>query len=340
MRRPALAAALLLGMAAPLRAQQGLSFDVGRLLEGGGWSTYRLSYDRALLGPIGGRLIGTVLNGPTAIDQRLYGAGAELTLFRDGAGPYAVGGVAGGFGSGTSGSSWGSWSAGLGYQVRLAPWAALTGEGRWRRLSFQHREGVELSLGLGFSFGGRGPVERRPVVTTDTSTRRRDDAYAPPLATGGAARPAPATSPAARPETAIAPAAPAALKIDSVVATATDVMGRRYQFGGTGEGDEGFDCSGLIQYAYAKHGVPLPRRSVEQAKEGRPVERRVDALRPGDILTFSNRGTRVTHVGLYIGDGRFIHSATRGVQTSQLSAEDPYGRWWWKRWVGARRVVE
>jgi cell wall-associated NlpC family hydrolase len=116
-------------------------------------------------------------------------------------------------------------------------------------------------------------------------------------------------------------------------------MGQPYKWGGTGD-NGGFDCSGLIQYAYAQHGITLPRRSADQAKAGRAVAKRVDALAPGDILTFARSGTRISHVGLYLGDGRFIHSASKGVQVSVLSAEDPYGRWWWKRWMGARRVVE
>jgi cell wall-associated NlpC family hydrolase len=126
---------------------------------------------------------------------------------------------------------------------------------------------------------------------------------------------------------------------DSVIATAAEAMGRPYEYGGTGENGEGFDCSGLIQYAYGKHGVTLPRRSTDQAREGAKVERSLGKLKPGDLLTFSNRGGPVTHVGLYIGEGRFIHSATRGVQVSTLSAEDPYGRWWYKRWVGVRRIL-
>jgi len=134
------------------------------------------------------------------------------------------------------------------------------------------------------------------------------------------------------------PRAPAALA-DSVIATAAEAMGRPYRYGGTGENGGGFDCSGLIQYAYGRHGVELPRRSVEQAREGKAVRKKLDALAPGDLLTFSNRGKTVTHVGMYIGEGRFIHSATRGVQVSALSAEDPYGRWWYKRWVGVRRIV-
>jgi cell wall-associated NlpC family hydrolase len=127
---------------------------------------------------------------------------------------------------------------------------------------------------------------------------------------------------------------------DSIVATAVAAMGRPYEYGGTGAGGGGFDCSGLIQYAYKKHGIVLARRSVDQAKEGRKVDRKLEKLKPADLLTFSSRGGSVTHVGLYMGGGRFIHSATRGVQISVLSAQDPYGRWWYKRWVGVRRVVQ
>ncbi len=117
-------------------------------------------------------------------------------------------------------------------------------------------------------------------------------------------------------------------------------MGRPYEYGGTGEDGGGFDCSGLIQYAYGRHGVTLPRRSVDQAREGTAIGKKYEALLPGDVLTFSNRGGPVTHVGLYIGEGKFIHSATRGVQVSVLSGDDPYGRWWYVRWVGVRRIVE
>jgi cell wall-associated NlpC family hydrolase len=62
-------------------------------------------------------------------------------------------------------------------------------------------------------------------------------------------------------------------------------------------------------------------------------------LLPGDILTFAQRGTRISHVGLYLGDGRFIHSGSGGVQVSRLGPEDPDGRYWWQRWRGARRVA-
>jgi cell wall-associated NlpC family hydrolase len=78
---------------------------------------------------------------------------------------------------------------------------------------------------------------------------------------------------------------------------------------------------------------------VDQALQGAKIDKRPEALLPGDILTFSNGGGRVTHVGLYLGEGKFIHSANDGVQVSLLSADDVSGRWWWRRWVGARRIV-
>jgi cell wall-associated NlpC family hydrolase len=127
---------------------------------------------------------------------------------------------------------------------------------------------------------------------------------------------------------------------ETVVETAMAALGTRYQWGGEGDGGDGFDCSGLIQYAFGSAGISLPRTSTEQAREGREVPRKLESLAPGDLLTFAKSGTHVTHVGLYLGDGRFIHSATGGVQISRLSPDDPYGRWWWKRWVGARRIIE
>jgi cell wall-associated NlpC family hydrolase len=125
--------------------------------------------------------------------------------------------------------------------------------------------------------------------------------------------------------------------VAAVVSTATLAMGTPYQWGGTG--GQGFDCSGLIQYAYRAHGIQLPRTSRDQALVGVAVDKRLDALAPGDILTFSNSGGHVTHVALYVGEGKIIHSANGGVQISVLSPSDSYGKWWWKRWVGARRVV-
>jgi cell wall-associated NlpC family hydrolase len=123
-----------------------------------------------------------------------------------------------------------------------------------------------------------------------------------------------------------------------IVDTAIGVMGEPYKWGGTST-DEGFDCSGLVYYAYAAHGVTVPRVSREQAGAGRSVPRDVAKLLPGDILVFASNGS-VNHVGLYVGNGRFIHATSSGgVKVSELETADPYNRWWVERWVGARRVL-
>jgi cell wall-associated NlpC family hydrolase len=120
---------------------------------------------------------------------------------------------------------------------------------------------------------------------------------------------------------------------------ALGAMGTPYQWGGN-DGN-GFDCSGLIQYAYGRAGLSVPRRSIDQAAVGREVGRAESELRPGDILAFSaNPGGPVSHVGLYVGQGRFIHSASSGVRISGLSATDPSGQWWFQRWITTRRVAE
>lgn len=128
----------------------------------------------------------------------------------------------------------------------------------------------------------------------------------------------------------------------SIVGTAREAMGRPYRYGGRGADGGGFDCSGLIQFAYGEHGIALPRVSVDQARSGVGIPREVEQLLPGDLLTFSKKpgSTQVTHIGMYVGDGRFIHSSSsKGVRESALDEKDPDGRWWLRRWVGARRVL-
>jgi cell wall-associated NlpC family hydrolase len=122
-----------------------------------------------------------------------------------------------------------------------------------------------------------------------------------------------------------------------VVQTAVDLMGTPYKWGGTDE--NGFDCSGLIKYAYEYHQIIIPRVSRDQVRTGTFVEPRVDQLRPGDILGFSVERARVSHVGLYVGNGQFIHSASGGVRISSLTTTDANSRWWQRRFVVARRVI-
>ena len=300
--------------------------SIGRFFESTGWTAYRLGFTRPLSSVFRLQLHGDVLRRVGGLGT-LGGLGTDLTAFRSGSqGPYLVAGVSGGLGSESSNrftDPWGSWSAGAGYDLFPVSFLSIGAEGRWRGLSLTDQQGVELALGLALHVGrgSTAPEPGRPrnqpagtLLLPETATSSLQPDAGP--------RPKPSTL------------------ADSIIATATEAMGRPYTYGGTGVDGEGFDCSGLIQYAYGKHGLALPRRSTDQAREGRKIDRKMKLLTAADILTFSNSGGRVTHVGLYIGDGRFIHSATRGVQVSVLSAEDPYGRWWHKRWVGVRRIVK
>jgi peptidoglycan DL-endopeptidase CwlO len=152
---------------------------------------------------------------------------------------------------------------------------------------------------------------------------------------------APAPPPAAQPVSSVrarpAPAADegptASLVTNQVVEIALESIGTPYVWGGTGS--NGFDCSGLIQFAYAQVGILLPRVSTAQIGSGSPISPDPQLLQPGDVLGFSDSGTRRTdHVGLYIGGGEFIHSSSSGVRISALG--NPY---WQGRLVAARRIV-
>jgi cell wall-associated NlpC family hydrolase len=307
---------------------QGVEAQVGRFFEGPEWTVFRLTVARPL-----GRSFGVGFNG-TYLDQieasGTYGAlGIDLTAFRGGRpGPYLVAGVLGGLGRDDpqlSWDGWASWSAGIGYELFPASFVSVGAEGRWRGLSFDGRNGFELAGGLAIRFGGRHPAASSPPARM---------APVQPVESS----PSPPTIAPRSPEEIPSGRASAALA-DSIIATAIDEIGRKYQYGGTGQANDGFDCSGLIQYAYRQHGIALPRTSAEQARQGHSVPKRLERLARGDLLTFSDRGGPVTHVGMYIGDRLFIHSAGRGVQVSTLSVKDPYGRWWFKRWVGVRRIL-
>ncbi|MGZ8392910.1 MAG: C40 family peptidase, partial [Gemmatimonadales bacterium] len=308
----ALALAPCAGLATGLQAQEAEA-SMGRLFDSTGWTSYRLGVTRPLKGAFRVQLHGDVLRRVDGVGT-LAGVGTDLTAFRSGGqGPYLVAGLSGGLGSESSNDFsdlWGSWSAGAGYDLFPASFMSVGAEGRWRGVSLTGEQGFELALGLALHLGREAPPPER-----GRSPAQQPGTLLVPATVPSSSPPGAGLQP--KPET----------RADSIIATATEVMGRPYTYGGTGADGEGFDCSGLIQYAYRKHGVALPRRSTDQAREGRKIDRELKRLVPADILTFSNRGGRVTHVGLYIGEGRFIHSATRGVQVSTLSAEDPYGRW-------------
>ena len=123
---------------------------------------------------------------------------------------------------------------------------------------------------------------------------------------------------------------------DSIVAIARAQIGTPYRLGGTTPG-RGFDCSGLVRYVLGALKVALPRTAAQQAIVGAGLPKDTTRLRPGDLLTFG-RGTRITHVGIYVGDGRYVHASTtagRVIETSLSRTRSPLVR----SWRGGRRVL-
>jgi len=116
-------------------------------------------------------------------------------------------------------------------------------------------------------------------------------------------------------------------------AQALRTVGLDYRRGGDTP-EAGFDCSGLVVYAYQRAwGRELPRSVQEQAQAGRNV--RLSELQAGDLVFFNTRGRPYTHVGIYLGDGRFVHAPRPGAKVRIESVET---RYWQVRFSGARRL--
>lgn len=117
----------------------------------------------------------------------------------------------------------------------------------------------------------------------------------------------------------------------ALVRSALANRGARYRYGGTSRG--GFDCSGFVRYVYAKYGVKLPHSSRSQYSCGKRVSK--SELEEGDLVFFQTSRRGISHVGIYIGDGRFVHASnrSRGVCVDALSSA-----YYSSRYVGACRV--
>lgn len=118
----------------------------------------------------------------------------------------------------------------------------------------------------------------------------------------------------------------------NLIQTALNLRGSHYVSGGTSRG--GFDCSGFTRYVFAKHGVSLPHSSAAQSNLGQPISR--GSLQAGDLIFFSTNGRRIGHVGIYIGNSRFVHAARygRGVTVDSINSS-----YYSSRYRGARRMT-
>jgi cell wall-associated NlpC family hydrolase len=122
-----------------------------------------------------------------------------------------------------------------------------------------------------------------------------------------------------------------------VLPTAERYLGVPYRWGGTSP-ETGFDCSGFVQYVFAKHGTRLPRTSREQATLGRRLRPVWSALRPGDLVMFGEPGRRISHVAIYAGRRRIIHATGSGKKVRFDALDTKRGKWYAQRLVAARRV--
>ena len=119
------------------------------------------------------------------------------------------------------------------------------------------------------------------------------------------------------------PAAAERTAADRAAALAAKMVGKPYKYGGASP--SGFDCSGLVQYSFRQAGIALPHNTVQQRSATRLVN--VAELRRGDLLFFNQEGKKHGHVGIYLGDGKFVHAPSSGKSVRSDALSNPY----WKK---------
>lgn len=137
------------------------------------------------------------------------------------------------------------------------------------------------------------------------------------------------------PQAATAPAIRATDAASSVALQALAYLGTPYQTGGESP-RTGFDCSGLVAYVYREGaGMTLPRNTLELSRSGQAID--PDALRPGDLVFYNTQRREYSHVGIYLGENRFIHAPSSG---GEVRVENLRADYWMRRYSGARRVID
>jgi cell wall-associated NlpC family hydrolase len=132
-----------------------------------------------------------------------------------------------------------------------------------------------------------------------------------------------------------ADATPLSSRSNEVLFRAISLVGTPYRYGGNTP-QAGFDCSGLVGYVFRDAaGLSLPRSTRELIDIPAPSVQR-DSLQPGDLVYFNPAGGRVSHIGIYVGEGRFVHAPSRGgtVRLDALGSE-----YWSRYFVGAKRIL-
>jgi cell wall-associated NlpC family hydrolase len=219
-----------------------------------------------------------------------------------------------------------TWSYGGGLQLALGHVLSVNGEARSRHLAApaapvdsQFVRGIEYRIGIGFHFGGGR--QRSSGYSKRSSTN-------PPRAPRSSA-PARVIWPVSKTSSSGA--------AHRVIPAAERYIGVPYRYGGTSP-VSGFDCSGFVQYVYAQQGIDLPRTSRQMADAGIYVEPAARALAVGDLMLFQ-QGGRISHVAIYAGNHRFIHSSSSGNGVRYDDLDTRRGKWFADHMVAARRVA-
>jgi hypothetical protein len=172
------------------------------------------------------------------------------------------------------------------------------------------RRGWEYRLGFSIGFGGSSrPKSGLPSIPIPGAPRAARRVDPPPTASGTA-----------------------------VISTGDEYLGTKYSYGGAAP-QTGFDCSGFVQYVYRQNGVTLPRTSRQQAAAGRSLSVKLDGVRAGDLLFFSQNGNAVDHVAIYAGSDRILHSTSSGGGVRYDDLTTARGKWFTDRLVAVRRVL-
>lgn len=117
---------------------------------------------------------------------------------------------------------------------------------------------------------------------------------------------------------------------------ALSLLGTPYRFGGQSP-ETGLDCSGLVKHVYAQTtAMDLPRSAVEMSRKGEAVEQ--EQLKPGDLVFFNTLKRPFSHVGIYKGDGKFVHASSS--RTGKVLVSDMSKHYWARRFNGARRILQ
>lgn len=124
---------------------------------------------------------------------------------------------------------------------------------------------------------------------------------------------------------------------DSLINVARSQLGARYRLGAA-QPNKAWDCSALVRFVMGALRIDLPRTAHEQSQVGTAVDRDLSHLKPGDLLTFGRTPRRVTHIGVYVGDGKFVHASTSARRVVESSITKG-GTWYTRNWIGVRRLL-